>query len=265
MAYHTSVCVHVCIQSSDPRRASGLQVPDRPSSPLQLQWVQVSQLVIDPLNTLSSFITSLYKCQVPAKYHANCMTVYSHFPFACSKQLDHRCKEREGELYCLRCYDNMVSAICGACRFVYLLYPYHWGYIPNIAHPQETYRRPSYPCSQQDLASWGIGIRFCMTLENVLHMAQKVHKTLLQQKISSYNYKSYSQPTVFKICSEWILSLSLGSISCVLTARSRLKVADTTRRRAWLTARGTTRLYVFTISVLLSDQSRVFDSHCRAR
>ena len=82
--------------------------------------------------------------------------VYSHFLFACSKQLDHRCKEREGELYCLRCYDNMVSAICGACRFVYLLYPYHWGYIPNIAHPQETYRRPSYPCSQQDLASWGI-------------------------------------------------------------------------------------------------------------
>ena len=66
----TSFCVHVCIQSSDPRRASGLQVPDRPSSPLQLQWVQVSQSVIEPLN---SFITSLYKCQV--KYHANCMTV----------------------------------------------------------------------------------------------------------------------------------------------------------------------------------------------
>ena len=39
-----------------------------------------------------------------------------------SKQLDHRCKEREGELYCLRCYDNMVSAICGACRYIIRTY-----------------------------------------------------------------------------------------------------------------------------------------------
>ena len=42
------------------------------------------------------------------------------------KQLDHKCKEREGELYCLRCYDNMVSSICGACRYV------HCYYLPTI-------------------------------------------------------------------------------------------------------------------------------------
>ena len=33
-----------------------------------------------------------------------------------SKQLTHRCRERDGDLYCLRCFDNLESAICGACR-----------------------------------------------------------------------------------------------------------------------------------------------------
>ncbi|CAI8030510.1 LIM and senescent cell antigen-like-containing domain protein 2 [Geodia barretti] len=50
----------------------------------------------------------VYKFQIVHPHHFNCSE--------CNKQLDHRCKEREGELYCLRCYDNMVSAICGACR-----------------------------------------------------------------------------------------------------------------------------------------------------
>lgn len=34
----------------------------------------------------------------------------------CSKQLTHKCRERDGDLYCLRCFDNLESAICGACR-----------------------------------------------------------------------------------------------------------------------------------------------------
>ena len=33
-----------------------------------------------------------------------------------SKQLTHKCRERDGDLYCLRCFDNLESAICGACR-----------------------------------------------------------------------------------------------------------------------------------------------------
>ncbi|XP_019855906.1 PREDICTED: LIM and senescent cell antigen-like-containing domain protein 1 isoform X2 [Amphimedon queenslandica] len=34
----------------------------------------------------------------------------------CSKQLTARCREKDGDLYCLRCFDNMESSICGACR-----------------------------------------------------------------------------------------------------------------------------------------------------
>ena len=33
-----------------------------------------------------------------------------------SKQLTARCREKDGDLYCLRCFDNMESSICGACR-----------------------------------------------------------------------------------------------------------------------------------------------------
>ena len=32
------------------------------------------------------------------------------------KTLTAKCREKDGELYCLRCYDNMESAICAACR-----------------------------------------------------------------------------------------------------------------------------------------------------
>ena len=32
------------------------------------------------------------------------------------KPLTSKCREHDGELYCLRCYDSMESAICSACR-----------------------------------------------------------------------------------------------------------------------------------------------------
>lgn len=49
-----------------------------------------------------------YRNQVVHPHHFNCRK--------CGKQLTHRCRERDGDLYCLRCFDNLESAICGACR-----------------------------------------------------------------------------------------------------------------------------------------------------
>lgn len=41
-------------------------------------------------------------------WHYNC--------FSCNKELDHLCRKRDTELYCLRCHDKMGTPICGACR-----------------------------------------------------------------------------------------------------------------------------------------------------
>lgn len=49
-----------------------------------------------------------YQFQVVHPHHFNCLK--------CNKQLTSHCREKEGELYCLRCFDNMGSSICGACR-----------------------------------------------------------------------------------------------------------------------------------------------------
>ena len=38
------------------------------------------------------------------------------FLFHLSKELDHLCRKRDTELYCLRCHDKMGTPICGACR-----------------------------------------------------------------------------------------------------------------------------------------------------
>jgi len=40
------------------------------------------------------------------------------FPLAHRKVLTSKCREKEGELYCLRCFDSMESSICSACRWV---------------------------------------------------------------------------------------------------------------------------------------------------
>ena len=41
-------------------------------------------------------------------WHYNC--------YSCGKELDHLCRKRFNELYCLRCHDLMGTPICGACR-----------------------------------------------------------------------------------------------------------------------------------------------------
>lgn len=41
-------------------------------------------------------------------WHYNC--------FSCDRELDHTCRKRDTELYCLRCHDKLGIPICGACR-----------------------------------------------------------------------------------------------------------------------------------------------------
>ncbi|KAK2562819.1 LIM and senescent cell antigen-like-containing domain protein 1 [Acropora cervicornis] len=43
-------------------------------------------------------------------WHYNC--------FSCNKELDHLCRKRDTELYCLRCHDKMGTPICGACSIL---------------------------------------------------------------------------------------------------------------------------------------------------
>ncbi|XP_065194282.1 LIM and senescent cell antigen-like-containing domain protein 1 [Sycon ciliatum] len=49
-----------------------------------------------------------YKYNIVHPHHFNCKQ--------CAKPLTAQCKIRDDELYCLRCYDKLESAICGACR-----------------------------------------------------------------------------------------------------------------------------------------------------
>ncbi|XP_014661856.1 PREDICTED: LIM and senescent cell antigen-like-containing domain protein 1 [Priapulus caudatus] len=49
-----------------------------------------------------------YKSEVYHPYHFNCKT--------CGVELNLNAREKDGELYCLRCHDKMGIPICGACR-----------------------------------------------------------------------------------------------------------------------------------------------------
>ena len=49
-----------------------------------------------------------------------------HFSFSYRKELTANCREKDSQLYCLRCFDNMESSICAACRYMYnIQYPHH--------------------------------------------------------------------------------------------------------------------------------------------
>lgn len=50
----------------------------------------------------------VYKFQVVHPEHFNC--------HKCKKELTANCREKDSQLYCLRCFDNMESSICAACR-----------------------------------------------------------------------------------------------------------------------------------------------------